>query len=135
MAVKIRKEDKIFSELIRGRGYCENPMPKEQHSEQLQCAHIVSRTYSKTRTDFRNAFCLCASCHFYFTGNPREFSHFISDSWAADYYDEVKDLAHDTSFKVDWKERYEFLKEARDNLKNGETTLEELREFDRNYWA
>jgi len=133
MGVKLKKWDILFSQLIRTRGYCENPNPKEEHSPQLQCAHIVGRTYSKTRTDFRNAFCLCASCHFYFTRNPREFSRFVSDSWAGKYYDDVFALAQET-FKMDWEKRHEHLKEAKQLLKEGEVTLEELRDFEHAYW-
>jgi len=100
---------------------------------QLQTAHIVGRKYAKTRTDFRNAFSLCAGCHRFFTDNPLQFSRFVSDTWARDYYDEVYELAQ-TIEKMDWEKRHEFLKDAKKQLKAKEVTLEELREFERTYW-
>lgn len=50
---------KIHAAIIRHRGVCE----RCRGTRYLQCAHIVGRTYSATRTDLDNAWCLCATCH------------------------------------------------------------------------
>ena len=65
-----RKADVLFSQHIRSVGKCE----RCGTSRSLQCAHWISRRYAWTRTDPRNAFCLCAGCHRYFTDRPTEFS-------------------------------------------------------------
>ena len=70
-----RKSDVLFSQHVRLVGKCE----KCGTSQTLQCAHWISRRYAWTRTDPRNAFCLCAGCHRYFTDRPTEFS-----DWALD---------------------------------------------------
>jgi len=100
--------DRIFSDLVRSLGYCE----KCGSTQYLQAAHIISRKYSITRTDFRNVFCLCAKCHRYFHDFPREYSHFITDSQLAPYYDEVFELAH-VGGKVDWFMEVDRLKELK----------------------
>jgi hypothetical protein len=119
------KATKLHAEIIRALGYCEHC----GSTHILQCAHIISRRYSNTRTDLRNAFCLCASCHRRFTDWPREFSHFISDTWAAELYDSLKDKAN-LSLKVDWDTRLEFLKDIKKRLDSG-MSIRELRELEK----
>lgn len=102
------KADKLFSKIIRARGACENC--GSTNVSTLQCAHIISRKYSATRTDTRNAYCLCAKCHFRFTGWPREFSHFITRTTGSDTYNELK-LKAETVTKMDWDAEYERLKQ------------------------
>lgn len=70
-------------------------------TEALQCAHIISRKYSWTRTDLDNAFCLCASCHMYFTDNPVEFGQFTIDQIGEANYDLLLEKRRSTA-KVDW---------------------------------
>ena len=108
--------DRLFSEMVRSLGYCE----KCGSTQYLNCCHIISRKYGVTRTDFHNVYCLCARCHRYFHDYPRDFSHFISDSALAQYYDEVFAKAQEGG-KMDWFNEVERLK----GLKN--LTLEELR--------
>ncbi len=69
------RADRQFSLLVRdGQGYqCENCLRFGQR-QQIQCAHWLSRRFAWTRTDERNAFCLCAGCHRRFTDNPTAFS-------------------------------------------------------------
>jgi hypothetical protein len=114
------KADKIFSEIIRSIGECESCYK----TEWLQCAHICSRRYSNTRTDLRNAFCLCAGCHRRFTDHPREFSRFISDTWAEAYYDDVYRKSQEVG-KINWDDEYERLKEIKKRLAN--ESLDSLR--------
>lgn len=113
------KADKLFSEIIRSLGYCE----KCGGNNWLQTAHIISRRYNSVRTDTRNAFCLCASCHRHFTDHPREFSHFISDTWAANFYDDLYTKSQ-ISAKVDWESRIELLK----RILAGELSIADARE-------
>jgi len=60
----------------------------------LQCAHIVSRKYSATRTDLDNAFCLCAGCHWHYTLNPAEFRPFVTTMIGEKKYLELYHRAH-----------------------------------------
>lgn len=119
------KCDVLFSKYIRSIGYCENCFRKA-NEVQLQCAHICSRRYSATRTLLANAFCLCAGCHRRFTDLPREFSRFISDTWAGELYDEVHALAI-VPTKVNWIEQLEYLKELTKEPLTIEQRKEDLR--------
>lgn len=118
------KATKLHSEIIRMHGMCEHC----GGSDWLQCAHIISRRYNATRTDLRNAFCLDAKCHRYFTDYPREFSRFITDTWAAKYYDYIFANSRTPVRHYDWEARVEFLKAAKEALTKGEMTITELRE-------
>lgn len=120
------KVDKLFSEIIRSIGRCEaEGFGPVTCSNQLQTMHIVTRKRSATRTDTRNALCGCFAHHRYFHDYPREFSRFISDTWASDYYDQIYSKSV-TPTKTDWEERINFLM----RIKNGELTLSEARELE-----
>lgn len=120
------KADELFSQVIRSQGYCEaEGFDNRPCSNQLQAAHIVTRGRSATRTDTRNAFCLCFAHHRYFHDYPRQFSRFITDTWAAEFYDDVYQRSV-TPTKVDWNERITFL----ERIKSGEITLEEARRLE-----
>lgn len=116
------KCDVLFSQIIRSIAECEHCY----RVEHLQCAHIISRRYNATRTDLRNAMSLCAGCHRYFTDHPREFSRFISETWAQEYYDQVFKKSQ-TLGKKDWDAEYERLKDIKKRLDSGET-IDRLRE-------
>lgn len=121
------KADKLFSLAIRSQGYCEaSGYGDRMCSNQLQPAHINSRRYNATRCDTRNAFCLCFSHHRYFHDFPREFSKFITDTWAQQYYDYIYQRARSSAEgrKVDWNERIEFLTK----IVNGQMTIQQARE-------
>lgn len=77
----------------------------------LQCAHIISRKYAKTRTDLNNAFCLCASCHMKFTDNPVDFGKFVIDKIGNKNFSKLRKKAYNTTKKMDWEEEYKRLKE------------------------
>ncbi len=100
------KCDVLFSKIIRRPGVCLHC----GSTANLQCAHIISRLYSATRTDTRNAWCLCATCHYRFTGWPREHSHFITETIGSEVYDELKAKA-ETVTKMDWDAELVRLKE------------------------
>lgn len=120
------KATKLHAELIRSTGYCENCF-KEPPMVQLQCAHIQGRKSSATRTQLRNAFCLCASCHRIFTDKPLNFSRFITGTWAQEYREELIRLSN-TPTKIDWSDELQRLKEIEKLIKLGTLTLQEVRE-------
>ncbi len=74
-AALVRKADKLFSLRVRSAGACVSM--RDGHAGPLQCAHGFSRRYQGTRWDFRNAFCLCAGCHVYFTHRPLEWDEWM----------------------------------------------------------
>lgn len=123
------KADKLFSEVIRSVGYCEaQGWDDIKCSPQLQCMHIVSRKYNATRCDTRNAFSGCAAHHRYFTDHPRQFSRFITTTWAQQYYDQVWQNSRNSTLGklVDWEERIAFLTD----IKEGRITLQEARDME-----
>ena len=77
-------------------------------SAQVQCAHLKSRRYGAIRTDFRNAICLCAAHHRYFTDNPDEWTEFIERKFPG-RWDELRQERF--TVKIDWEARYNELKE------------------------
>jgi len=123
------KADKLFSEVIRSVGYCEaDGYDDVRCSPQLQCMHIISRRFNATRCDTRNAFSGCAAHHRFFTDHPREFSRFITTTWAQEYYDTIFQNSRNSSLgkQVDWDERVAFLTD----IKEGRITLEEARSME-----
>ena len=93
------KATRLHALITRDHGECE----KCGSVHALQCAHIISRKYGNTRTDLNNAFCLCASCHMYFTDNPVEFGTFTIDKIGEEAYAVLLQQRQLTS-KVDWKQ-------------------------------
>ena len=70
----IRKLDTIISKIVRQRGYCE----RCNRTNNLQAAHIYSRSRMSTRFDLKNILCLCPDCHMNFAHkNPLEFAEFV----------------------------------------------------------
>lgn len=91
------KATKLHSLIVRARGACEHCGA----TSNLQCAHIVSRRYSATRTDLTNAVCLDAKCHMHFTEWPLEFGLFVNDHIGQSAYEALKRKA-EASAPVDW---------------------------------
>lgn len=126
---KKAKADKLFSEVIRSVGYCEaQGFDNIKCSKQLQTMHIVSRRYNATRCDTRNAMCGCAAHHRFYTDHPRQFSRFITQTWAQKYYDQMYQRSRDSSLgkMIDWDERIALLTD----IKEGRITLNEAREIE-----
>jgi hypothetical protein len=99
------KATKLHSVLVRARGACE----RCGRTENLQCAHIISRRYSHTRCRLDNAFCLCAGCHIYLTQHPLSMANFVKKEIGINGYMELKSISQRTE-KVDWLEQLEFLR-------------------------
>lgn len=91
------KATRLHALIIRSHGFCESC----GSGHQLQCAHIISRKYSNTRTSLDNAFCLCASCHRTFTDNPVDFGQFVTDMMGEERYRELV-MRRNLISKVDW---------------------------------
>lgn len=60
--------DKLFSTVVRQEERCEWC----GKTDNLQCAHIISRNNLTLRYDLENALCLCAGCHFKWHQSPTE---------------------------------------------------------------
>lgn len=122
------KATKLHSLVVRTVGICE----RCGGVDNLQCAHIVSRRYNHTRTDLRNAFCLCAKCHLHFTYHPVEFGRFVEERIGKELYDELYKQAqsNDKLPSGFWEDRVEFLKDIHKQITAGEMTLWEAREYE-----
>jgi hypothetical protein len=70
------RADMLFASKIRQQGHC---VAEGDHLGYLQCAHIISRCYHNIRWDERNAVCLCARHHSYFTHHPVEWDTWVED--------------------------------------------------------
>lgn len=105
------KADKLFSKIVRIDGKCQ----RCGSTDNLQCAHIISRKYSATRTDLLNAWCLCSRCHRRLTDWPREHSHYITETIGSAKYDELRSKAEQVT-KMNWDDEYERLKEVAKQL-------------------
>lgn len=135
------KATKLHSVIIRSLGYCENfqecgyeECPCEsrwKHTKacKLQAAHIEGRKASATRTQLRNSFCLCASCHARFTDKPLTFTRYVTTTWAQEFREELMRLSN-TMTKMDWSTELSRLKDLEKRIKNGEITLTEAKEME-----
>lgn len=81
--------DLIFSRLVRRPGRCHIC----GSTERLQCAHGFSRRYRAVRWDFRNAWCLCAKDHVFYTHHPLEWTEWLREQWGDVLYAEMLALA------------------------------------------
>ena len=98
------KATKLHAGIVRSRSSCESC----DSTDHLQCAHIISRKYSWTRTALDNAFCLCARCHRHFTDNPVEFGQFTIERIGEPNYQSLLDRRNSID-KFDWDEEVERL--------------------------
>lgn len=77
MKIKIRKDDKLFSQLIRERDswQCQRCLKMyPENSPGLHCAHFWGRRRESTRLDYDNCDALCMGCHAHFHANPEEYT-------------------------------------------------------------
>jgi hypothetical protein len=99
----------LHSKIVRSRGHCE----RCGGHERLQCAHIVRRTYSHTRTDTANAWCLCASCHFKVDGDAYEFTQLVKATVGEEFWQHLRKKAQDgVRVKFDWDAELERLQDV-----------------------
>lgn len=106
------KSDALFSKIIRSRGSCLRCGSRDY----LQCAHVISRRYSNTRCDLRNAWCLCSKCHLRLTNWPVEHTEFIEKTIGLETYAQLRAKAMVVDKKVDWAEIYAELRKYESHL-------------------
>lgn len=98
-----KRADRYYSLIVRHPGVCE----RCGRTEYLQCAHIVRRTYSSTRTmtdPHLNAWCLCAKCHMETEAWHDEFMALVKDTLGLRAYNTLKRRAQaGVGIKVDWE--------------------------------
>lgn len=75
------------------------------------CAHIIGRTFTHTRTDIDNAFALCAQCHRHFTNWSDDWMAFVDRTIGRAEYERLKAKAlAGVSVKFDWYTELERLR-------------------------
>lgn len=118
------KCDILFSQIVRSIGMCEF----SGVSDNLQCAHIISRKFGNTRTDFQNAICLSASEHRKGHDNPMDFALKVTVWSEKNKVDlsKVRERAYSYK-KMDWITRLQELKDIKQLIDKGALTLQELR--------
>lgn len=99
----MRRADTAFAKAIRSIGYCQSD--RESHAGNLQCAHIIPRTYKTIRTHPDNALCLCQGCHTFYTHRPLEWEAWVKIKYPG-RWEHLRSLAL-TYEKVDWKSECE----------------------------
>ena len=93
-----RRATILHSEIVRARGACE----RCGRTNNLQCAHIISRRYSATRVRLDNAWCLCASCHWWVDQHADDKMRLVHDTIGEDRFKEIKQAAILNTGKWDW---------------------------------
>jgi len=86
----IDKLDKFVSNLVRSYGKCERCGKREN----LQCAHIYSRSNKWLRWDLENLMCLCGGCHmFWWHKEPAEAIRWAMTKRNFKYLDKIKAIS------------------------------------------
>lgn len=88
-AVLGREADRLWSLVVRKRGFCEICAK----TERLQGAHGFSRRYRGTRWLPINGFCLDAGCHVRMTHDPLLWDQFLLEQWGFDTYWNLRAMA------------------------------------------
>lgn len=125
-SISKRKADVLFSQIIRSIGRCE--FCGRSAGVQLQAAHVISRKFGNTRTDFQNVLCLCASCHRKGHDNPLEFAVKVM-GWAKANninLDGVRVRAYSYG-KVNWELRLKELQDIKKLVDDKTLSVGELR--------
>ena len=112
------KCDKLWSEIIRSKGYCEICGT----TVNLNAHHIISRHNKVLRWDLQNGICLCVSCHKFSThsvhNDPLGFMEFFKKKNPEDYKylkNKKNQIAHYTI--SDYEEIYQKLLEVKDEIR------------------
>lgn len=75
------------------------------------CAHIVGRVFSHTRTDMANCYGLCAQHHRHFTNWPADWMRFVDSTIGMGEYDRLCEKARDgVNRKLDWYDELDRLR-------------------------
>lgn len=100
---------RLHSKIIRTtRGpMCENRCGRPA----TDCAHIIGRGFSHTRTDLANAFALCATCHHIFGLNHGAWMDFVDATIGRPEYDRLWAKANaGVNVKFDWYDELDRLR-------------------------
>jgi hypothetical protein len=106
----MKRADKLFSLMIRARdGACvARGDAGVSCAGNLQCAHLISRSYKSIRVDPDNAVALCAAHHTFWTHRPLEWEAWVEarfpGRWAR-----LRKRALDYE-RVNWKAEFESLR-------------------------
>jgi len=98
-----KKCDMLWGKLIRVRGRCEWC---GRMNMRLEAAHIISRTYTKTRHDLFNGLCLCSGCHRKGHKFPTLFTEMVIEKLGQEKLNELHLKAMRSDYKVDYNETY-----------------------------
>ena len=108
----LKKMDISFSKIVRALGVCEHCLS----TQNLQCAHVLSKRHLQTRFDLENALCLCVRCHIYWAHKePHEFVKWFDDKFGGELYDELRQRANKTG-PFDYEKKYAELKDLESRL-------------------
>lgn len=77
----------------------------------FDAAHIIPRRFAKVRTDERNGWCLCTTCHYKVDNFTDEHWELVERTIGALVYEEMKETALDTHRKMDWESERDRLRE------------------------
>lgn len=113
-----KKCDKIFSEIIKIKAgeICE----ETRGTDNLQCAHIIPRSYLATRWDLDNAVCLIQKRHKFYTHRPVEWRKFIGEKRFKEL--EKRALNYRKWSLEELKELYGRLEETRKEVKKSSSS-------------
>lgn len=114
------KATKLHSLLVRKRDNytCRWCGATKSDGKQIQCAHIISRSVSATRTDERNALALCASCHWKQSKNPLVWARWLESELGRDHLNDLLQRGI-PGVKVNWNAEVDRLQSAIDSLEDG----------------
>lgn len=108
------KADRLFSWIVRHRGECQVCGQAGRYTD-FHTAHLMSRRYSHTRCDERNALCACPGCHFEIDADFALKGERAIDVFGIGILDELYDRRRLTT-KVRWVDEVERLEERCDEL-------------------
>lgn len=100
------RADKLFSQLIRSRGVCERCAA----SNNVVTAHIIGRRFSWVRTDERNAWALCPTCHYTVDNFADEKVALVRRTIGEATYLSLRQKSEQTGATFDWPAEVERLK-------------------------
>jgi len=111
-----KKIDKLYSEIIRSKGYCE----RCGKSGPLNAHHVIGRRNLATRWDLRNGICLCVGCHKFNKNSAHEDPvHFIEwfKTYRPDDYKYLLKKKNEINLYTiyELEEIYEKLREVKDD--------------------
>lgn len=97
----IKKADKLWSEYIKKR---DKRCQRCGTTQNLESAHIISRTHTTLRHHPDNGIALCHKCHMYFHAHPLEFEEFIKRKKGGEFLNYLRSLERDKLSTLDLEE-------------------------------